>query len=106
MLSPRQKAIAAGEDWYMSETPHPNVGQIGLRRVNNSECRVCSEERRNSKKDGKFDYDLHSDMIIDRWSAKDLGFTAYRTGRQCKRGHTGWRYIVNNGCIDCMKGKP
>jgi len=100
-ISPRQKAIAAGEEWYMPALNDPcKNGHVALRRITNGECKECSKrvERETPV------YDLYPDMIVDRETAKSLGFTAYRTGKSCRQGHTGWRYLANNCCIQCQKG--
>jgi hypothetical protein len=100
-ISPRQKAIAAGEEWYMPAINDPcKNGHIALRRITNGECKECSKrvEREIPV------YELYPDMIIDFEAARSLGFVAYRTGNPCGKGHTGWRYITTRNCIQCKKG--
>jgi len=100
-ISPRQKAIIAGEEWYMPAINDPcKNGHVALRRITNGECKECSKRVEREPPI----YDLYPDMIIDRETAKTLGFTAYRTGKPCRQGHTGWRYLANNCCIQCQKG--
>ena len=41
------------------------------------------------------------DMVIGQADAIAMGFTVYRTGKPCKRGHTGWRRTATTQCIDC-----
>ena len=104
-LSPRQKAIAAGEQWCMPTVDDPcRSGHIALRRVNNGECQACTEKIavRVGEKPIQNQY---PDMVIDAETAKLMGFKAYRTGKPCKRGHTGWRYIRTKACIQCLRGE-
>lgn len=99
-ISPRQKAIAAGEKWYTPDKPCRN-GHIAPTRVNNGECRECTEKSLSSP----LVQDLYPDMVIDPETAKSLGFKVYRTGEPCKYGHTGWRYITTKACIHCLRSK-
>lgn len=45
------------------------------------------------------------DMIISREDARLLGFTLFRTGKPCKRGHTGWRSVAGGACLKCRGAK-
>jgi len=105
MLSPRKKAIGAGEIWFMPEKPCKHCGLIAIRRVNNGECRGCTDLRKKRRSEEKSVQQTYPDMIIDVETAISMGFKVYRTGRPCKRGHTGWRYLANRGCVDCMGEK-
>lgn len=98
--SPRQQAAENGETWYM---PFPEYrcpkGHNSPKRVLNGSCKQCEEERTGPRPIWQTD----PDIIIDRETAKALGFNVYRTGEPCKHGHTGWRYISNNGCLECAR---
>lgn len=107
--SPRQRALRAGATEYMprANDPCPN-GHIALRRVDNGSCKQCREEAKGKTAAGGAEgapiNKLVPDMVIDRKSARGLGFKVYRTGKACGVGHTGWRYVSTGGCIDCKNG--
>lgn len=44
------------------------------------------------------------DTIITREAAIALGFTVYRTGRPCRHGHAGWRWVAGGTCLTCRGG--
>lgn len=44
------------------------------------------------------------DMVIDKATARDMGFKVYRTGNACKKGHSVWRYVSTGTCISCLRG--
>jgi hypothetical protein len=97
-LSPRKLAIINNQRWYMPGENDPcAAGHIALRRVTDGQCSECN------RKEPKIN-ELHPEMIIDRESARAMGFKVYRTGEPCPHGHTGWRYVSTNGCLDCLKG--
>ena len=99
-LSARQKAIAEGEKWYMPTEPCKN-GHLALRRVQNGECKQCTEEAA-IRSHVEPIWRSQPDMVISREDAIALGFTTYRTGEPCRRGHTAWRYISTGNCIACL----
>lgn len=49
---------------------------------------------------------LPADTIISKQDAIACGYTQYRTGNPCNRGHTGPRYTATGNCIECIKGIP
>lgn len=99
--SPRQKALEAGETHYMPNTPCKN-GHIALRGVNNGVCSQCEAERKKKNPPVVSIHKLMPDMIISREDAKIAGFKVYRTGKPCRRGHKGWRWVSTNNCLTCM----
>lgn len=106
--SPRQAAIAAGEKWYMphDDDPCKKCGQVALRRVTDGACRGCLGEPKpiGRQPDHTRIDRVCPDMTIDRETAREFGYTVFRTGDACKKGHKGWRYVSTGGCIDCLKG--
>lgn len=44
-------------------------------------------------------------MVISRDDARALGFTLFRTGKPCKRGHTGWRSVAGGACVQCRNAR-
>lgn len=42
-------------------------------------------------------------MVITREAAIQVGFTVYRDGSPCYRGHRGYRYVGNNTCVECQR---
>ena len=104
---PRQDAIREGAIWYQpsSDNPCPR-GHTAPRRVTNGGCQQCEAEYREARK-AHVEQPVHvlmPDLIISRADALLAGFKAYRTGKPCGAGHTGWRYISTGGCIDCKNG--
>ena len=41
------------------------------------------------------------EMEISRTDAKALGLKIFRTGKPCFKGHSGWRFVSNGGCVTC-----
>jgi hypothetical protein len=41
------------------------------------------------------------DYLVDRNQAKAMGLTAYRDGKYCPEGHTGWKFLANDSCVTC-----
>jgi len=99
-LSPRKAAVAAGESWYMPTEPCKVCGEIALKRVNNGECKSCTEKR--SKPHVLPPHRQWPDMVISREDAIVAGWKTYRTGKPCKYGHTGWRWVSTRGCLTCQ----
>lgn len=109
--SPRQIALAAGATWY---DPAPGdvcpAGHQAPRRVANGSCQQCEQEQRgpDNRRTPATDVDIRAlcpELVINRDDARTAGFTVFRTGESCKRGHFGWRYISTGGCIDCKEGR-
>jgi len=98
-LSPRQRALAAGETWYMPETVCPHCHTVSLKRVDNGACRGCKPAPGPRSQPNP----LPSDTIIDRKTARVLGFKLYRTGDYCRKGHAGFRYVSTGQCQECHR---
>lgn len=98
--SPRQQAIKNGERWYTPDEPCPKCGQRADRYVDNGRCQGCDTKRGTVEKPV---YQQFPDMIIDRETARTNGFNAYRTGKPCRRGHNGWRYVSSGNCVECLR---
>lgn len=101
--NPRQEAKAAGEKWYFDPNKTCSKGHVARRRVNNGACEQCEKESHDVREPTI--QEMMPDLVISREAAKANGFKVYRTGEPCSRGHRGFRYISNNGCIECMVGK-
>lgn len=106
-LTPRQQAIAAGKAWYTPEKPCKVCGTRSPRRVVNGECQGCKPPKAGLA-DGRRTADSvlvesAPDLVMDREQARELGFKVFRTGRPCRRGHRGYRYVSTGGCIECKK---
>ena len=100
-LSPRQAALSAGEVWYTPLTPCSRCGKTAERRVANGECRGCSAKHSPEAKVEPI-HRQWPDMIISRDDAKAAGMKTYRTGKACKYGHEGWRWVSTRGCLTCQ----
>lgn len=104
-MSPRQAAIASGDKWYIPDKPCKACGTKALRHVDNGRCQGCRASPHTTGIDdaSRVMHDI-PDIVISRSDARLAGFTVYRTGRPCRHGHTGWRYVSTGGCIDCLRG--
>ena len=98
--SPRQLAIAAGELWYQPLTPCAH-GHLAPRRVSNGSCQQCEADWRSARP--ARGAELADGELISRDEAHRRGLTVYRTGKPCKRGHTGLRYVSTGACAECYK---
>jgi len=99
----RAAARRNGDKTYTPTSECPDCGQKATRNVVTNKCYGCHPH--DGRRSPETDQLIASNptMVISRSDAKLLGFTAYRTGAACKRGHTGWRYVSTSACIDCMK---
>lgn len=100
-ISPRQAALASGEEWYTPTTPCNRCGEIAEKRVANGECRGCLGARDVEPRITPI-HRQWPDMIIPREDAKTAGMKTYRTGKACKYGHAGWRWVSTRGCLTCQ----
>lgn len=98
--TPRQIAQAAGETWYMPDNYCKRCNTQSLKRVNDGRCKGCTPPK------VKEANPLPADTIMDRVTARSLGFKHYRTGAYCKRGHTGFRYVSTSQCCECLASLP
>lgn len=105
-LSPRKKAIIEGKQWYIPDTTCDKCGRLVERNVATGACSNCISKGvdRRATAESELMRD-QPDMILSKKQAKAMGLKVYRTGRPCKNGHTSWRYISTNSCIDCLRGK-
>jgi len=105
-LSARQQAIADGEDRYIPIKPCRVCKTNSPRSVNGSRCYGCRPDgfvdgRKTATKELIAN---NPDMVLSRDDARLHGFTVYRTGEKCRKGHTGYRYVSTGNCIDCLLG--
>ncbi len=92
--TPRQAAIDKGQTQYIPTTKCRN-GHLTARHVS-GKCTEC-----HSRPKRILIQDAQPDLVIDRRTAKGLGWKVYRTGEECRRGHKAYRYISTKGCIRC-----
>jgi hypothetical protein len=102
-LTPRQKAIQDGKTWYMPATDCPKCGERALKNIHNGSCQGCNPPRDNRTTATSIIMANNPDMVISREDAHELEMIVYRTGEECKHGHTGWHYVSTGNCIDCRK---
>lgn len=105
---PRAVARAAGERYYTPADPCGSCGTPSPRHVVTNCCSGCHNTT--SINDGRRTPSQifaaeNPDFILPRDSASSLGYTLYRTGEPCRRGHTGWRYVSTGNCVDCLRGE-
>lgn len=96
--SPRQIALRAGEKWYTPGKPCPHCGQTAPKRVHDGRCQGCVPPRESVMANT-----LPDDTVMDKETARALGFKVYRTGDYCRRGHDGFRYVSTGQCIECLR---
>jgi len=101
--SPRQEALKAGKKWYTPDTPCLRCNTIAEKRVDNGICRGCVPEPVIYETPENVMMRTQPDLILPKETAVALGMKVYRTGRACRRGHSGYRYVSTNNCIDCIK---
>lgn len=105
-LSPRQRAIKDGKQWYIPTTPCDKCGLLVERNVTTGACSNCISKGVDRRSTAESELmRAQPDAIITKKQAKTMGLKVYRTGKPCKNGHTGWRYVSTNSCIDCLRGK-
>jgi len=69
--------------------------------VNTNSCSGCKKDDDRLSASRIFAKD-NPDFIMSRSDAKEFGFTLYRTGEYCKKGHNSWRYVSTGNCIQCL----
>jgi len=73
--------------------------------IKTGKCLTCLENNKHARSDtitNTFMKD-NRDLIIDKNTAASMGLTVFRTGRPCRRGHVGWRYVNGSACLSCMR---
>lgn len=100
---PRARARASGENYYRPTDACPSCGKTALRHVVTNACRGCMKDD-GRRTESRLFAEQNPDFIIGRDEARLLGFTLYRTGERCRRGHQAWRYVSTGNCIECMRG--
>ena len=109
--TPRQRARAENQVWYIPTTSCPRCHTLAKRRVSNGECSECfppggRPEFDNRRSETTIMMEAAPDMVISREGARSLDLKVFRTGTACRRGHKGFRWVSTGGCIDCLKGRP
>lgn len=105
MRRARTEAKENGERWYTPPTPCKKCMGFHLRCVHTGRCQGCNplkEPKEIDNSTGRL-MSENPDMIISKEDAQQFGFTVFRTGQPCKRGHNGWRWVANGACLECMK---
>jgi formamidopyrimidine-DNA glycosylase len=87
-----------GQKWYRPKKPCPRCGLMVKKPTSNGKCPGCTlrEETWIMIKNAP-------DMVISSDHARKLKLQVYRTGKPCRNGHTGFKMISTNDCIDCLK---
>lgn len=105
-MSPRKKAIIEGKQWYIPDTPCDKCGLLVECNVTTGACSNCISKGVDRRSTAESELmRSQPDAIITKKQAKSMGLKIYRTGKPCKNGHTSWRYVSTNSCIDCLRGK-
>lgn len=106
-ISPRQEAIRDGKKWYLPAGPCQHCGQIAEKRVDNGQCKGCIKTPGSDARETPDSVMMREspDLVVSRKDAEAVGFKVYRTGEECSRGHTGYRYVSTGNCIECLRNK-
>jgi len=100
----RGSARRKGKMWYMPSEPCTHCGELSPRRVNNDSCQTC-EERSKGLSPTALMMKASPDMVISKQDAISIGWTVYRTGKPCRKGHRGFRYVASGNCLTCHRGR-
>jgi hypothetical protein len=115
LLKPQEQAVIDGHAVYVSTSHCGGCGKLTLRDVDDRSCQSCGYTPRvkgksdNDTEDNRATDDSvmmrdNPNMLLSRADAEQYDMRVYRTGKPCKRGHTGWRYVSTGNCIDCLRG--
>lgn len=99
------QAVDAGVDYFYRESLCKGGKHFVQPHIKTGRCVVCESARRKQSSSATTIMREIPDMVISKESASVLGFDVFRTGGPCRRGHVGWRYVSNGGCIECMRGR-
>jgi hypothetical protein len=99
--SPRQSAMKSGKDWYDPIEHCSKCGKLAPRRVSNGQCSGCVPSTSTQQPTSTQWIADHPDMILDRALARTLGIKVYRTGKPCRHGKTGWKWVSTGNCVNC-----
>lgn len=102
-LTPRQRAVAQGDAWYTPDKPCRRCGTRAPRRVNNGQCQGCAPQDQAARASEQLIAEA-PDIVISRVDARSADLKVFRTGKPCRHGHTGFRYVSTGACIDCARG--
>lgn len=108
MPASNSEATLWGAPAYLVPDCCPVQGHIGLLRQPDDKCYFCVEAagvvdmRRATE--GNRQIQADPDQIISREDARAAGLTLYRTGRACRKGHEGHRYVSTGHCVQCQRG--
>ena len=100
----RGEAKRAGLKEYTPMHECKGCGAKAARSVYGNVCSVCGEGNMQRRSKTSLYMEDNPDAIVTKQEAVSLGIKAYRTGKPCRRGHTGWRYLATGACIQCKEG--
>lgn len=107
---PRAIARAAGERYYTPSDACQACGKAAPRHVVTNGCTGCHGASKATpavdarRTPSQIFAEENPDFIMPREAAQALGFTLFRTGDPCRRGHAGWRYVSTGNCLECLRG--
>lgn len=109
MDTPRNEAIERSEATYIATGECASCDQVTMRNTIDKSCTKCGYVPQ-SKLEPSDTPDMimmrqNPDMIVSKVDADEYGFKVYRTGDECHKGHSGWRYVSTGNCIMCIKGE-
>lgn len=102
-LSPRQLAKLNMETHYTPNSPCSKC-ETSKRLVSTHQCCKCLSIRRvdiASEKTKVRSRELKL-IFVKKRTARNLGFNKYKTGLPCKYGHTSYKLLSTNQCIECL----
>lgn len=111
-------APGSGQGVYVRASPCARAGHVGLV-TDGGACVLCRAEPKRApaaaKKRGPGRpagsgpaaaiMAAAPDWVVSRGAARAMGSPVYRTGRPCRKGHTGYRYVSTGACVECLRGR-
>lgn len=112
LKGPRALARAAGARYYTPNEACPVCGKPAPRHVVTNGCTGCQKGKGDAtagaqdarRTPSQIFAEENPEFVMPREAARSLGFTLFRTGEPCRRGHTGWRYVSTGNCLACLRG--
>lgn len=98
-----EQAVAMGVDYFYREPLCKGGAHFVQPHIKTGRCVAC-EKSTATGSSGATLMEAMPDMVLRKADAIALGLDVFRTGEPCRRGHMGWRYVSNGGCIACMRG--
>lgn len=98
----KEQAVASGVTYFYRDILCKNGMHFIQPDIKTGKCRICCNVRNSPEETMMREV---PDMILDKHQADLLDLVVFRTGKPCRYGHMGWRYVSSGACVDCIRGK-